>query len=278
MPLTVDEALGQLERHADAKVLAGGQSLIPLLNFRMAHPERLIDITRVEELDYLRADGDVLRIGAITRQRDLAESPAIARHAPLLAAAVAHIGHPQIRNRGTIGGSVAHADPSAELPVALTALDARFVARSRAGEREIPAAEMFLNHMTTALAPDELLCEVVVPCAPAGAGAAFEEFSRRDGDFALAGAAVQITGDGRGGCRSAAIALLGAGPTPMRATAAERALAGTAPGEEEIAAAAERAVDGLRPTGDMHGSTEYRRRLLVAMTRRALARAIGMAP
>lgn len=274
VPLTVDDAVSLLaDQHTDTKVIAGGQSLIPLLNFRMARPERLVDITRLEELDYVRREDGVLRIGAITRQSAIARSDVVASAVPLLRLAVERIGHVQIRNRGTVGGSVAHADPAAELPVALTALDARFVVRSRSGAREIPAAEMWVTHMTTAMEPDELLCEVVVPVPPEGTRAAFEEFSRRDGDFALAGAAVLVRVCD-GACDHAALTLLGAGATPFRAVDAESRLRAGPLDDSALDRVAELAVAPVQPTGDIHGSTAFRRMLLGTMLRRALARVL----
>ncbi len=238
-PESVDEALTLLGE--EAKVLAGGQSLVPLLNFRLARPERIVDINRVEELAYIRAgDGGSLRIGALARQAALERSQVVAERWPLLSQAVRFVGHPQIRSRGTVAGSVTHADPTAELPVALTALDARFHVRSSGGARSLSAGELFSGPLTTTLAADELLAEIEVPPLPAGARCAFSEHARTHGDFALAGAAV-VRAEGH-----TAIALLGAGWTPLRATAAERALAGGAATDEVAALAAELVDDEHR--------------------------------
>jgi CO/xanthine dehydrogenase FAD-binding subunit len=272
-PATTEEAVALLaDRGDEAKVLAGGQSLVPLLNFRLARPDRLVDVNRVSELDYLRIDGDVLRIGALTRHSALERSADVAARAPLLTDAVRLVGHVQIRNRGTVGGSAAHADPAAELPVAFAALGASFRARSTAGERTIPVDDFFVTHLTTALQPDELLTEIEVPLPPAGTGAALVEFSRRHGDFALGGAAVLLELDD-GACRSCSIALLAAAPTPLRARAAEELLAGRKVDERAVADAAAAAVADVHPTGDIHGSSDYRRGLVEAMVRRALLRA-----
>ena len=265
-PTTLDEALGLLAEHGyEAKVLAGGQSLVPLLNFRLARPERLVDLNGVGELDYLRFENGTLRIGALTRHSALERSAEVAERIPLLTEAVKLVGHVQIRNRGTVGGSVAHADPAAELPVAFAALGARFHARSKSGERSFSADDFFLTHLTTALEPDELLTEIEVPLPPAGAGYAFVEFARRHGDFALGGAAVQLTPDGP------ALALLAAAPTPLRRPQVEASLAGRKLDETTIAEAARLAATDINPSGDIHGSSEYRRGLAEVMVRRALA-------
>jgi CO/xanthine dehydrogenase FAD-binding subunit len=215
-PRTVDGALGLIGE--DAKVLAGGQSLVPMMNFRLARPAVLVDINRVDELAYLRRRAGVLHIGALTRHATLERSELVGRAWPLLRQAVRHVGHPQIRSRGTVGGSCAHADPAAELPVALTALDARFHLRAPAGRRVLGAGEFFVSHLTTAMREDELLVEIEVPPLPGGAMTGFAEYARTHGDWATAGAAV-VRAAGH-----AAIALLGAAPTPVRARAAEQAL------------------------------------------------------
>jgi CO/xanthine dehydrogenase FAD-binding subunit len=273
-PTGVDEALGLLGQFGDdAKVLAGGQSLVPLLNFRLAAPARLIDVNGLGDLAYIRRRDGVLRIGALTRQARLERSPITAEHWPLLTDALAFVAHAQIRNRGTVGGSVAHADPAAELPVACAALDARFHVRSaERGDRVIGWRDFFVTHLTTSLEPDELLVEVEIPALPAGAGWAFTEYARRHGDFALGGAAAVVSMNGSG-VREARIALLGAADTPIRADAAEQALAGAQIDDDTAAEAARLAVAAINPTGDIHGSGEYRRLLIEAMVRRALVAA-----
>lgn len=264
-PETLEEALGLLARKGeDAKVLAGGQSLVPLLNFRLARPDRLVDLNRVEELAYLRRDGDVLRIGALARHVHLERSAEVAAGWPLLAEAVRHVGHPQIRARGTVCGSVAHADPSAELPVALAALDARLHVRSARGSRTLAAGDFFLSFFTTALKPDELLVEVEVPPLPAGSGSAFAEHARTHGDFAVGGAAAILSGN------EARLALLAAGPVPVRARAAEGLLADGSSAAE----AADAAVRDL----ELHGEdADWRRALLRELAQRALTAAAGRA-
>ena len=210
-PRELGEALELLAREdEDVKALAGGQSLVPLLNFRLARPDRLVDLNGVESLAYLRVEDGALRIGALARHADLERSAEVASGWPLLAEAVRHVGHPQIRARGTVCGSVAHADPAAELPVALCALEARFHVRSVRGSRVLAADELFLGFLTTSLEPDELLVEVEVPAPPAGSGSGFAEHARTHGDFAVGGAAALVAGG------EARLALLGAGPVPVR--------------------------------------------------------------
>jgi CO/xanthine dehydrogenase FAD-binding subunit len=254
-PRTLDEALGALGD--DAKPLAGGQSLVPLLNFRLARPATIVDLNGVAELSYVRRSEGTLRIGALTRQAALERSGVVERGWPLLTRAVAHVAHPAIRNRGTVGGSVAHADPAAELPVALAALDARFHVRSAArGARAIDAGDFFQAPLMTALEPDELLVEIEVPPPPDGARSAFAEHARTHGDFALAGAAVVRAGTGH-----AAIALLGAGPTPVRVPDAERALCNGASAAEAARIAGTELDD------------DYRRALTTELVRRAIEEA-----
>ena len=255
-PGTVDEALGLLGE--DSKALAGGQSLVPMLNFRLARPELVVDLNGLSELDYARVGDDgLLRIGALTRQVTLENDEAVAGGWPLLRLATRLVGHPQIRNRGTVGGSVAHADPTAELPVALMALDAVLVVRSPRGQRRLTAEEFFLGPLTTALDADELLVEIEVPAPPPDAGMGFAEHARTHGDFAIAGAAAVIAPG-----EHAAIALLGAGPVPLRAPEAERALAGGAEPREAATLAA-----GLVPEGQ-------RRALCAELVRRAVEEAL----
>jgi CO/xanthine dehydrogenase FAD-binding subunit len=273
-PATVDEALDLLARYGDdCKVLAGGQSLVPLMNFRLSRPARLIDLNRIDALAHITVEGGHLVIGAMTRHSQLEHSAEVAARWPLLTQAVSWVGHSQIRNRGTVGGSVAHADPAAELPAAFAALDATFQVRSRRGDRSLPWRDFFQSEFTTALKADELVVAIEVPAPAAGTGVAFVEFARRHGDFALGGAAVTLRLDKAGRCSDATIALLAAGPAPVRATASEEQLRGTTLDMPSIEAAAATAVRGLRPTADIHGSTEYRIGLLQVMTERALRQA-----
>ena len=277
-PTTVDETLELLYRYGDdCKILAGGQSLVPMMNFRLAKPMRLIDINRVESLSQIGRDGDFLAIGAMTRHATVELSPDVAKTSPLLTQAIGWVGHSQIRNRGTVGGSAAHADPAAELPAAFAALDAQFRVRSRQAERVLSWQDFFISTFTTALRPDELLVGVEVPIQPSATGTAFVEFARRHGDFAVGGAAVTLSLDQAGFCTHISIALLAAGATPVRCNAAEQLLLGGVPGEQAIGAAARAAVEGLHPTSDLHGSSEYRLGLLSVMTERALTQAVQRA-
>ncbi len=252
-PASVEEALGLLGD--DATPLAGGQSLVPLLNFRLARPARIVDLNRIAELAPLRRHGGALHIGAMTRQAALERSTLVARHWPLLAQAVRHVANAAVRARGTVGGSVAHADPAAELPVALTALDARFHLRSASATRTLTAAELFQGPLTTAIAAGELLVRIEVPPLPAGARTAFAEYARTHGDFAQAGAAVVLAPG------HAAVAILGTGSHPVRAPEAERALLEGA-GAREAAALAARAVEH-----------DHRRALVADLARRAIEEA-----
>ena len=278
-PATVDEALALLDEHGgDAKPLAGGQSLIPAMNFRLARPAVLVDLNRIADLAYVRAAPGGVAIGAMTRQRAVERSDDVARAAPLLAEAMPSIAHPQIRNRGTLGGSIAHADPSAELPAVMLALDAQFRAKSATGERSIPAGEFFKGMLETALAPGELLVEIAVPRLPASSGTAFLEMARRHGDYALVGVAVVVTLDPRGRCQEAKLSLLSVGDGPVLATEAGKVLAGQSPSEELLRAAGDAAATrDVDPPSDIHASAAYRRQLVAVLTRRALARAFERA-
>ncbi len=272
-PDTLDGALAALAEHgADAKLLAGGQSLLPILNFRLARPSLLIDLNRVAELGFVResADGG-LRLGAMTRHRQLERDPRVAARAPLLAEAMPHVAHPQIRNRGTLGGSLAHADPSAELPALALALRMRFRLVRAGGERWIDARDFFTGLLSTALETDELLAEVEVPALPAGAGWSFLEVARRHGDYAQVGVAAVVEVDADGVCQGARWVYLSVGDGPIEAVEAPRRLLGerlTLPLIEEAAAQAAR--HEIDPSGDIHASAAFKRHLAQVLTRRAL--------
>jgi len=281
-PDTVEEAVGLLTEHAEAepRVLAGGQSLIPLMNFRLAKPGYLVDLRNVVGLSGIRRDGDVLVIGAMTRLAEVERSPEVAVAAPLVTEAVGQVAHAPVRNCGTVGGSLAHADPAAELPAVALALDADLVAAGPGGTRVIPAAEFFTGPYSTALAADEILTEIRLPVWPGGH--AFTEFSRVHANFAVVAVAalVELDGDGDGDgdrIRHAALALAGVAPTPVRATAAERALAGAPADVATIRAAAAAAATSLSPAGDLHASPETRRGLARTYLRRGIELAVARA-
>lgn len=278
-PDSLDAALEALAGSGgDAKILAGGQSLIPVMNFRLAQPAMLVDMNRLRELDYVREENGGLRIGAMTRQRTLERDPLVGRLAPLLAETVPFIAHPQIRNRGTVGGSLAHADPAAELPAVAVALDARFRLQRSAGERWVEAREFFNGLFSTMLEPDEMLVEVALPASPPRTGWAFLEVARRHGDYAQVGVAARVTLDDSGKCREARLVYLSVGDGPVETTGAAGLLAGSDGGEEAIAAAADKASrDEMDPTGDIHASSDFKRHLARVITGRALRRAFARA-
>jgi carbon-monoxide dehydrogenase medium subunit len=269
-PETVSEAVGLLAEHQDeASVLAGGQSLIPLLALRLARPAVLIDINGIDELSGVSAADGWVAIGAMTREYVAEESETIAGAVPLLAAALPMVGHEAIRSRGTIGGSLAHADPAAELPALARALDAELVVRGQSGERVVPAAEWFEGYLTTSRRPDELLTQVRFPAAGRGTGISFQEVARRHGDFAIVGLAASLTLS-EGAISDARLAFAGLSDVPVRATAAEDLLAGQEPSPELFDEAARRATDDIDPPADVHGSAEYRRKVAAALVRRGL--------
>ena len=276
LPRSLDETLAMLAQHGeDAKVLAGGQSLVPLLNFRLVRPAYLVDVNDIPGLDAIRLDDGRLSLGAMVRQRAAERSSLVRERCPLLADAMPQIGHVQIRNRGTVGGSLAHADPAGELPAVMAALGGELVVKSSHGERRLDAERFFVGYLTTAIEPNELLVEVRVPIAPARTGTAFLEVSRRHGDFALVGVAATVTLDDGGVCTACAIALTGVGPTPVVARDAARALVGLKPAASAIEDVARRVAGPLSPDSDLHASTDYRKHLAGVLTRRALARAVA---
>ena len=269
-PATAAEAVDLLAEHEDeASVLAGGQSLIPLLALRLARPGVLIDINGLSELSGMSVIDGQVAIGAMTREYVAEESEMVADTVPLLAAALPLIGHEAIRSRGTIGGSLAHADPAAELPAVARALDAEFVVRSRSGDRVIPAAEWFEGYLATARRPDEILVEVRFPAAGPGTGVAFQEVARRHGDFAIVGLAASLT-LADGAISDARLAFAGIADVPVRAAAAEDLLAGERPSAELFDEAARRATEDIDPPADLHGSSDYRKTVAAAVVRRGL--------
>ena len=269
-PTTVAEAIDLLAEHLDeASVLAGGQSLIPLLALRLARPAVLIDINGIDELSGVSATDGWMAIGAMTREYVAEESETVADTVPLLAAALPLIGHEAIRSRGTIGGSLAHADPAAELPAVARALDAEFVVRGQSGERVVPAAEWFEGYLTTSRRPDELLVEVRFPAAGRGTGISFQEVARRHGDFAIVGLAASLTLSD-GAISDARLAFAGMSDVPVRAAAAEDLLVGERPSTELFDEAARRATDDIDPPADLHGSSDYRKTVAATLVRRGL--------
>lgn len=281
-PHSLDEALGALAAGEDTKVLAGGQSLIPILNMRLASPAWLVDLGRVTGLAGVRERDGGYAIGAMTRQRNVERDTRLQQAVPLLAEAITYVGHPQIRNRGTVGGSIAHADPAAELPAVAVCLNARFTVQSARGSRTVPASDLYLGYFTTNLAPDELLTEVWFPTAGPGVGAAWVEFARRHGDYALAGVGVQLT-VADSVVTEARIALTGVGSAPVRASAAEAILAGARPKSDgrllamQLAAVSEAVRQAIDPEADVHASAAYRRHLAGALTERAVQKAYARA-
>jgi carbon-monoxide dehydrogenase medium subunit len=276
-PESVDEVLMLLGEHGEeAKVLAGGQSLMPLLSLRLARPSHLVDINRLADLGSI-SNGSGLQLGALVRHRSAELSETVRLGNPLLSRAVGFIGHRAIRNRGTIGGSLAHADPAAELPAVLLALGGEVEVRSARGARRIPAENLFVGFLTTSLEPDELLTSVHVPAWVAGAGWSFQEFSRRSGDFAIAGVAATLCLDGDGRISEARMAFSGVAATPVRAQKAETALSGAVPSADVFRSAAQEVVAELDPPSDLHGSAAYRRHLASWLATRALEEAVGRA-
>jgi CO/xanthine dehydrogenase FAD-binding subunit len=272
-PDSLDDALEILKSvGGDGKLLAGGQSLVPAMNFRLIQPALLIDLNGLRELQYIQeTDGGVLRIGAMTRERELERDARIASSVPLLAEAMPNIAHPQIRNRGTLGGSLANADPAAELPVIMVAVGARFKLRSTKGERWVAASDFFTGLFSTALAEDEMLVEVEIPSSPPRTGWSFMEMAPRSGDYALMGVAALITLDDRGKCTAAALVFLNAGEGPVRALRSAQLLLGNAIDEENAELAAAMASnEEIQPFGNVHASPEYQRHLAHVLARRAL--------
>jgi len=275
-PTSLEEALAALDQHGyDAKLLAGGQSLIPVMNFRLAQPAVIVDLNGVSELGHLqRNEAGGLRLGAMVRQRMLELDETIAALAPLLHEAMPHVAHPQIRNRGTLGGSLAHADPAGELPVITVALEARFCLRRLGGERWVSAEDFYQGLFMTALEPEEILVEVAIPPLPAQTGYAFLEVARRHGDYAQAGVAALVTVDGEGVCRQARLVYLNLGEIPRVAYRAAALLIDQPLSAELIAEAASQAAqEEIDPTADIHATVAYKRHLAEVLGRRALQQA-----
>lgn len=272
---TLAETLDAMTEAGDeAKILAGGQSLIAMMNLRLVHPELLIDINRLADLDYIRQKNGTLAIGALCRQAAIEESSLVAEQCPLMAEAIKYVAHKPIRNRGTIGGNLAHADPTSELPAVALTVEAEFQAQSSTGQRTISADDFFVGHLTTSLEPDELLTEIRVAAWPKGQGWSFMELSPRKGDYALVGVAATLQLQGET-CTAARLAYTGVGEHAQRIPAAEQALIGQPAGGAAFREAADIASRQVDPSSDVHATAEYRRDLVNVLTRRALAQALA---
>jgi len=276
LPSDVPEAIAMLSSLENAKLLAGGQSLMPMLNMRYVLPDHVIDLNRIDGLAYIREDGDALEIGAMTRQRDLEFSDLVAARCPLMHEALLQVGHRQTRNRGTIGGSLSHLDPAAELPSVCMTSDAVIRVAGPKGERDIPFAEFPAAYMTPAFEPDELLTGIRLPLWPKGHGHAFVEFSRRHGDFAITSAAVLLEAGADGKITRASLTVGGVGASPVRMTEIEQALIGGDGSEDRLRELCE-ACRGIEAMGDVYASSEYRQHLAAVLSRRALVKAYGRA-
>lgn len=278
-PDSIDQAVELFSQYSgEAKILAGGQSLVPAMNFRVVQPSVLIDLNRVGELSYIHEDGEVLRIGSMARERHLEFDLSILKRTPLLNEAVPFIAHPQIRNRGTIGGSIVNADPAAELPVLMLALKARLKARNASGERWIDARDFFVGMFTTALEPDEILVEIELPFSPNRTGWSFMEVAPRAGDYAMMGVAALVTLDEAGKCKETKLVYLNAGEGPVEAKEAEKLLEGETLNDELIESAAGKASqEEINPFGNVHTSPEFQRHLANVLTKKALKQALQRA-
>jgi carbon-monoxide dehydrogenase medium subunit len=274
-PTTLDEALGLLARYGDeAKILAGGQSLVPLLNFRLARPANLIDVNSIADLDTVEDGGpDGIKLGAMVRQRALERSELVRQRCALISQALPYVGHPQIRNRGTLGGSLAHADPAAELPAVMVAADARFTLHKRGSTRMVAAEDFFVGQLTTLLEPDEMLVRIDIPASPEQTGSSLQEVAMRLGDFALGGVATTVTIGLDGRISRARIVCFGVGERPQRQTDAEQSLHGATPDDAAFAEAGRIVTVRVDPSDDIHASASYRKRLAGILTRRALSAA-----
>lgn len=273
-PDSVDEALALLAEAGDgAKLLAGGQSLVPLLNLRMAWTDAVIDLNRLSELDFIVQENGTLRVGALTRHRTLEVSDTVRTAQPLMARAASEVGHLAIRNRGTIGGSLVHADPAAEWPLVAVTLDAELLLRSHTGSRTVAARDFFVGPLTTTIEPDELLCEIRLPVAPERTRWGFQELCRRPGDFAIAAVACQLTLDDSQTCRAACLAVAGAHDVPLAVADVADRLVGSRGEDAALAEAADTAAAAVDPPSDVHGSADFRRRMVRVLSRRALDQA-----
>ena len=276
-PTTLSEAISLLSQNGDAKILAGGQSLIPMMRFRLAAPALLIDINRLADLEYIREDGGWLKIGALTREAMIDGSSLVRERYPLLADTARVVADPLVRNMSTIGGNLAHADPANDHPATMLAYGAQVVATGPQGERVIPISDFFLGPFESALSPDEILTEIQIPVPESNSGGAYIKLERKVGDYATAAVAVQIRLDENGNCAYAGMGLTNVGLTPIKATAAEEALKGQALNDSAIREAARLAAEAAEPESDHRGSAEYKRHLVKTLSVRALRKAAGRA-
>jgi carbon-monoxide dehydrogenase medium subunit len=275
---SVQEAISLLAEHGEgAKLIAGGHSLLPIMKLRLAEPERLIDIGRIAELRGVRRDGDAVIIGALTTHHEIATDPVLRAAVPLLSDTASRVGDRQVRNRGTIGGALAHADAAADYPAAILALEATIVATGPNGERQIAARDFFLDFLTTALAPDEVLTEVRIDPPPAGHGWSYQKLANQASGYAIVGVGAVVVLDGDGSCRDIRLGFTGTAPVSWRAVAAEEALRGQRLEASVVQQAAALVDDGIEPLDDLHGSAEYRRRVTRGLAQRAILEAAGRA-
>lgn len=273
-PETVSEAIALLHEHGDgAKILSGGQSLIPMMKVRLARPEYIIDINRLADLQYIKEEGGYLKIGGLTREADLESSSLLRSKYPIILDTAGMIADPQVRNLATIGGNLAHGDPANDHPATMLALGAEIIATGSGGERTIPITDFFLSVFTTALEHGEILTEIRIPIPPFGSGGAYFKLERKVGDFATVGVAAQVTLDGGGVCRRAGIGLTNVGATPIKAGRAEGFLVGKTLDERQISQAAQIAAGEAQPSSDLRGPAEYKVSMIRELTKRALVRA-----
>jgi carbon-monoxide dehydrogenase medium subunit len=277
-PKTIPEAVAFLQQYGDeAKILSGGQSLIPMMKLRLARPGYLIDINRISGLAHIREEGGYLKIGGLTREAELESSPVVRSKYPIIVDTAHVIADPQVRNLATVGGNLAHGDPANDHPATMVALGAQIVATGPGGERIIAIEDFFLSLFSTALKHDEILTEIRIPIPPRRSGGAYFKLERKVGDFATAAVAVQVTLDDKGACQKAGIGLTNVGPTPVKARKAEEFLRGKKLDEANIRQAAQLAADESEPSADLRGPVEYKKGLVKELTKRALSRALERA-
>jgi carbon-monoxide dehydrogenase medium subunit len=273
-PETISEAIALLQEHGEgAKILSGGQSLIPLMKVRLARPETIIDINRLADLQYVKEEDGFLKIGGLTREADLEVSEMIRSKYPIILDTAASIADPQVRNMATVGGNLAHGDPANDHPATMLALGAEIIATGQGGKRSIPIKDFFLSVFTTALEHGEILTEIRIPIPPSGSGGAYFKLERKVGDFATVGVAAQVTLGAAGVCRSAGIGLTNVGATPIKAIRAENLLVGKLMDEQQISQAAQVAAEDSEPSSDLRGPAEYKMSMVRELTKRALVRA-----